>query len=217
MDNSAVVMAVSGARGSMLNLTQMAGCLGQQSVRGERIMRGYGTGRCPTSGAAIAAPRRTFITNSYKSGLSPTEFFFHAIGGREVLWTRRPDIAERLSPAEDDQCPAGHSRSPTTALSGLPEAGSSSSVTARTGADPAKSSYGAPVDVKGIVESVVEERSNEQRDGTEIDALDLALPDAGGPRKQVSRGREITSEQFKRIVEMVSNDARRAGSNPARR
>ena len=30
MDNSAVVMAVSGARGSMLNLTQMAGCLGQQ-------------------------------------------------------------------------------------------------------------------------------------------------------------------------------------------
>jgi len=41
MDNSAVVMAVSGARGSMLNLTQVAGCLGQQSVRGERIMRGY--------------------------------------------------------------------------------------------------------------------------------------------------------------------------------
>ncbi len=41
LGNSAVVMAVSGARGSMLNLTQMAGCVGQQSVRGERIMRGY--------------------------------------------------------------------------------------------------------------------------------------------------------------------------------
>ncbi len=24
-----------------MNLTQMAGCVGQQSVRGERIMRGY--------------------------------------------------------------------------------------------------------------------------------------------------------------------------------
>ncbi|MCJ7742445.1 MAG: DNA-directed RNA polymerase subunit A', partial [Methanoregula sp.] len=36
LGNSAVVMAVSGARGSMLNLTQMAGCIGQQSVRGER-------------------------------------------------------------------------------------------------------------------------------------------------------------------------------------
>ncbi|MFY9981310.1 MAG: DNA-directed RNA polymerase subunit A', partial [Methanoregula sp.] len=34
LGNSAVVMAVSGARGSMLNLTQMAGCIGQQSVRG---------------------------------------------------------------------------------------------------------------------------------------------------------------------------------------
>ncbi len=41
LGNSAVVMAVSGARGSMLNLTQMAGCIGQQSVRGERIVRGY--------------------------------------------------------------------------------------------------------------------------------------------------------------------------------
>ncbi len=40
-DNSAVIMARSGARGSFLNLTQMTGCVGQQSVRGERIMRGY--------------------------------------------------------------------------------------------------------------------------------------------------------------------------------
>ena len=40
-DNPAVVMARSGARGSMLNLTQMAGSVGQQAVRGERINRGY--------------------------------------------------------------------------------------------------------------------------------------------------------------------------------
>ena len=38
-ENSAVVMAVSGARGSMLNMAQMAGCIGQQAVRGERIVR----------------------------------------------------------------------------------------------------------------------------------------------------------------------------------
>jgi DNA-directed RNA polymerase subunit A' len=41
IDNSAVAMAVSGARGSMLNLAQMAACVGQQSVRGARIQRGY--------------------------------------------------------------------------------------------------------------------------------------------------------------------------------
>ena len=41
MDNFAVIMARSGARGSMLNLSQMAASIGQQAVRGERISRGY--------------------------------------------------------------------------------------------------------------------------------------------------------------------------------
>ncbi|MDO9538236.1 MAG: DNA-directed RNA polymerase subunit A', partial [Thermoplasmata archaeon] len=41
LENSAVVMARSGARGSMLNLSQMAGCIGQQAVRGARLSRGY--------------------------------------------------------------------------------------------------------------------------------------------------------------------------------
>ncbi|EQD72227.1 RNA polymerase Rpb1, domain protein 4 domain protein, partial [mine drainage metagenome] len=41
MENPAVILAKSGARGSMLNLTQMAGAVGQQSVRGERLLRGY--------------------------------------------------------------------------------------------------------------------------------------------------------------------------------
>ena len=39
LNNSAVRMAKSGARGSMLNLSQMSGCVGQQAVRGERIHR----------------------------------------------------------------------------------------------------------------------------------------------------------------------------------
>ena len=41
LENPAVIMARSGARGSILNLTQMAACVGQQAVRGERIRRGY--------------------------------------------------------------------------------------------------------------------------------------------------------------------------------
>ncbi len=41
MENHAVIMALTGARGSMLNLTQIAACVGQQSVRGGRIERGY--------------------------------------------------------------------------------------------------------------------------------------------------------------------------------
>jgi len=86
LDNSGVVMAVSGARGSMLNLTQMAACVGQQSVRGERIMRGYAGRTLPHFRPGdLGAEAHGFVESSYKGGLNPTEFFFHAIGGREGL------------------------------------------------------------------------------------------------------------------------------------
>jgi len=88
MENAAVIMAVSGARGSMLNLTQMVACIGQQSVRGERIRRGYTyTDRTlPHFKPGDLGPEaRGFIRSSYKEGLNPIEFFFHAVGGREGL------------------------------------------------------------------------------------------------------------------------------------
>ena len=79
-------MAVSGARGSMLNLTQMAACVGQQSVRGERIRRGYEGRTLPHFRRGdLGAEAHGFVQSSYKEGLNPTEFFFHAIGGREGL------------------------------------------------------------------------------------------------------------------------------------
>jgi DNA-directed RNA polymerase subunit A' len=86
LENSAVIMARSGARGSMLNLTQMAACVGQQAVRGERIRRGYAGRTLPHFDKGdLGADAHGFVKSSYKSGLSPTEYFFHAIGGREGL------------------------------------------------------------------------------------------------------------------------------------
>lgn len=86
MTNPAVIMAKAGARGSMLNLSQMAGCVGQQAVRGERLARGYWNRTLPHfEKGDLGAYARGFCSNSYKSGLSPTEFFFHAMGGREGL------------------------------------------------------------------------------------------------------------------------------------
>ncbi len=85
-DNPAVVMAESGARGSMLNLTQMAGCVGQQAVRGERINRGYeGRTLSHYEPGDLSAEAHGFVENSYTGGLTPREFFFHAMGGREGL------------------------------------------------------------------------------------------------------------------------------------
>jgi DNA-directed RNA polymerase subunit A' len=85
-DNPAVIMAESGARGSLLNLTQMAACVGQQAVRGERINRGYEDRTLshykPND---LSAEAHGFVEHSYRGGLTPREFFFHAMGGREGL------------------------------------------------------------------------------------------------------------------------------------
>ncbi len=86
LENSAVIMAQSGARGSMLNLSQMAGCIGQQAVRGERLSRGYWKRTLPHFlPEDLGAKAMGFVTSSYKSGLRPTEYFFHSMGGREGL------------------------------------------------------------------------------------------------------------------------------------
>jgi DNA-directed RNA polymerase subunit A' len=158
LGNSAVVMAVSGARGSMLNLTQMAGCVGQQSVRGERIMRGYDDRTLPHFRKGDrGSDAHGFIQHSYKAGLNPTEFFFHAIGGREGL----VDTAVRTSQSGYLQ------RRMINALQDLKVAydGTVRSTGGRIiqfrygedGTDPMKSSFGDPVDVKGIVESILKE------------------------------------------------------------
>ena len=158
LGNSAVVMAVSGARGSMLNLTQMAGCIGQQSVRGERIVRGYDDRTLPHfKKGDRGSDAHGFIQHSYKGGLNPTEFFFHAIGGREGL----VDTAVRTSQSGYLQ------RRMINALQDLKVAydGTVRSTGGRIiqfqygedNTDPTKSAFGDPVDVKGIVESILKE------------------------------------------------------------
>ncbi len=85
-NNPGVIMASTGARGSTLNIGQMAGALGQQSIRGKRITKGY-------HGRALAhfpindknPDARGFVKSNYRDGLNPIEFFFHAMAGREGL------------------------------------------------------------------------------------------------------------------------------------
>ena len=72
LDNSGVVMAVSGARGCMLNLTQMAACVGQQSVRGERICEATRAEPCLTSGQGTLVLKPTDSSSPViKMGLTP--------------------------------------------------------------------------------------------------------------------------------------------------
>jgi len=86
IDNSGIIMTRTGARGSNLNIGQMAACVGQQSVRGKRIMRGYVNRALSHFKVGDPSPKaRGFVYSSYQHGLDPIEFFFHAMGGREGL------------------------------------------------------------------------------------------------------------------------------------
>ncbi len=81
-----MVMANSGARGNMLNLTQMAACVGQQAMRGKRIERGYKDRTLSIFKRKDLGPApRGFIRDGFKRGLNPAEFFFQAMTGRDGL------------------------------------------------------------------------------------------------------------------------------------
>ncbi|MEC8874080.1 MAG: DNA-directed RNA polymerase subunit A', partial [Candidatus Thermoplasmatota archaeon] len=85
-DNSAVLMATSGARGSMDNLAMMAGSIGQPKVRGKRLERGYQDRVLSHFPRKVkGAKEKGFVSSSFKGGLEPTEFFMLSVSGRESL------------------------------------------------------------------------------------------------------------------------------------
>ncbi|TXT08619.1 hypothetical protein VHUM_02747 [Vanrija humicola] len=85
-DNNVKQMVVSGAKGSFINISQMSGCVGQQIVEGKRIPFGFRHRTLPHFSKDDYGPEsRGFVENSYLRGLTPQEFFFHAMGGREGL------------------------------------------------------------------------------------------------------------------------------------
>ena len=85
--NSLRVMTESGAKGSLLYATQISSMLGQQKVGGKRIPANLEGGRSlPVYQPYDKTPEaRGFCKNSFSTGMSPSEFFFHAQGGREGL------------------------------------------------------------------------------------------------------------------------------------
>ncbi len=159
LENPVVILAKSGARGSMLNLTQMAGAVGQQSVRGERLLRGYYNRTLPhfTRGD-LGADARGFVSSSYKRGLSPTEYFFHSMGGREglvdtaVRTSRSGYMQRRLINALEDLKVAEDGTVRNTAGTIVEYR------YGEDGIDPARSFQGQPVPIEEVLDSVLERR-----------------------------------------------------------
>ena len=172
-ENSGMIMARTGARGSSLNVGQMTAALGQQSVRGKRISHGL-KGRA-LSHFAWNDPSPTakgFVKSNYRDGLSPTEFFFHAMGGREGL----VDTAVRTQQSGYMQ------RRLVNALEHLkveydltvrdPHGHIIQFLYGEDGVDPAKSDHGRPINLDRLVETEeLSYKSKGKVDGAELEKL----------------------------------------------
>ncbi|KAH3683384.1 hypothetical protein WICPIJ_005642 [Wickerhamomyces pijperi] len=84
--NAPLIMATCGSKGSTLNVSQMVAVVGQQIIAGNRVPDGFQDRSLPHFAKNSKTPQsKGFVRNSFFSGLSPPEFLFHAISGREGL------------------------------------------------------------------------------------------------------------------------------------
>lgn len=109
--NSPLNMAICGSKGSFINISQMIACVGQQALGGKRVPNGFEDRALPHFPRHSKDPAaRGFVENSFYSGLTPTEFFFHTMGGREGLVDTAVKTAEtgymqrRLVKSLEDLC-----------------------------------------------------------------------------------------------------------------
>ena len=84
--NNINATVTGGSKGSMFNIAQIMGCVGQQNVAGKRVSFGYIDRVLPHFKKGDVGPEaKGFVEHSYKEGLDPHEFFYHAMGGREGI------------------------------------------------------------------------------------------------------------------------------------
>ncbi len=86
ISNQLVLATKSGARGSIININQMCAAVGPTTVRGKLISRSYRRKILPHfKEGDISVRARGFIKTPIGKGLSPIEFFFYTMGGRDSL------------------------------------------------------------------------------------------------------------------------------------
>ncbi len=173
-ENSGMIMARTGARGSSLNIGQMTAALGQQSVRGKRIQKGMkGRALSHFTWNDQTPEANGFVRSNYRDGLSPTEFFFHAMGGREGL----VDTAVRTQQSGYMQ------RRLVNALEHLkveydltvrdPHGHIIQFLYGEDGVDPAKSDHGRPINLDRLIET--EELLNKSKVKLDADTVEGVL------------------------------------------
>ena len=180
-DNPGVIMSRTGARGSSLNLGQMMALLGQQAVRGKRIKRGYRHRPLPHFKEGDPSPDAYgFVRSNFRDGLTPIEFFYHSMAGREGL----VDTAVRTQQSGYMQ------RRLVNAMEHLrveydytvrdPEGNIIQFLYGEDGIDPAKSDHGEAVNLERLADTILlDEDPSEPKASREEKAAILSKYGAG--------------------------------------
>ena len=91
-DNNFLSTVIGGSKGDFFNVAQITGLLGQQNLKGERIPLFLNNGKrsLPHYPFGYLEPEveyesRGFINRGFLRGLTPRQFYFHAMSGREGI------------------------------------------------------------------------------------------------------------------------------------
>ncbi|KFM27291.1 DNA-directed RNA polymerase I subunit rpa1 [Auxenochlorella protothecoides] len=84
--NMMALMTVTGAKGSLVNFSQISCLLGQQELEGRRVPR-MASGKTLPCFAPFDVGARSggYVGDRFLSGLRPQEYYFHCMAGREGL------------------------------------------------------------------------------------------------------------------------------------
>lgn len=84
--NTFSVMTITGAKGSIVNQSQVTCSLGQQALEGRRVPRLSSGRTLPSFAPYDPNPRADgFVTDRFLTGIRPQEYYFHCMAGREGL------------------------------------------------------------------------------------------------------------------------------------
>jgi DNA-directed RNA polymerase I subunit RPA1 len=84
--NNMALMTSSGAKGSIVNFSQISGALGQQELEGRRVPLMLSNRSLPSFPPLSTSPHAGgFITARFLTGIPPQAYFFHCMAGREGL------------------------------------------------------------------------------------------------------------------------------------
>jgi len=85
-ETGTMIMSKSGAKGKLLNLVQIGGLVGQQSIEGKRIEFGYKGRNLTLFKKGEQNPiAKGFVDKGLREGLDPISFFFTALTARDSL------------------------------------------------------------------------------------------------------------------------------------